>query len=121
MTKDGVTAIVPCIKDMGTSVGPESAEVPPTPVGSGPQNGLTVVLNRTDDGPNSSARSWAMPRIRPTDPLPIKRPVCPTCGKTMRLESSWPDKSYTNLRHMMFRCGCGFRSDQLVAVAANVA
>jgi len=39
----------------------------------------------------------------------------------MRLESSWPDKSYTNLRHMMFQCGCGFRSDQLVAVAANVA
>jgi hypothetical protein len=51
---------------------------------------------------------------RPQAPA-IRSPVCPTCHEPMRLESSRPDRSYANLRHMIFVCACGRASDQLVA------
>jgi len=45
----------------------------------------------------------------------IKAPRCPTCRKTMRLESATPDKKYRNLQHVIYVCDCGRTSDQLVA------
>jgi hypothetical protein len=33
----------------------------------------------------------------------------------MLLQHAAPDTRYKNLRHMMFKCGCGWESDQLVA------
>jgi hypothetical protein len=34
----------------------------------------------------------------------------------MRFESAQVDKQYPKLRHVMFVCDCGRKSDQLVAV-----
>jgi hypothetical protein len=45
----------------------------------------------------------------------IRAPVCPTCEQRMRLKSAQADRSYPNLRHMIFVCDCGRMSDQLVA------
>ena len=43
-------------------------------------------------------------------------PSCPTCHKPMRFESAKADKQYRKLRHVIFVCDCGRKSDQLVAV-----
>jgi hypothetical protein len=45
---------------------------------------------------------------------PVKPPLCPDCGVFMRLENAIPDEHY-KLRHMIFVCDCGRKSDQLVA------
>jgi hypothetical protein len=33
----------------------------------------------------------------------------------MQLQSAEPDARYKNLQHVMFKCDCGWESDQLVA------
>jgi hypothetical protein len=47
--------------------------------------------------------------------LRMKFPACPDCGTCMRLESVSPDLRYRNLQHIIFTCGCGRTTDQLVA------
>jgi len=42
-------------------------------------------------------------------------PWCPACHKAMRLVSANPDKKHPKLRHVIFVCDCGRKSDQLVA------
>jgi len=46
-------------------------------------------------------------------PLP-KRPICPACGREMRLQSTTPDERYINLKHVIFVCDCGRSSEQVV-------
>jgi transposase-like protein len=49
-------------------------------------------------------------------PSPVRMPVCPSCIKPMRLRSGARDKTYANLRHVMFVCdNCGRASDQVLA------
>lgn len=45
----------------------------------------------------------------------MKPPICPACSKAMQLDSAMPDIRYSNLRHVIFKCDCGWTSDQLVA------
>ena len=53
---------------------------------------------------------------RPADPpSAFKPPICPACSKAMQLDSAMPDIRYSNLRHVIFKCDCGWTSDQLVA------
>src|SRR5262249_37582921 len=46
-----------------------------------------------------------------------RAPWCPACHKPMHLESAKPDKAYAKLRHVIFVCSCGRRSDQFVAIS----
>jgi hypothetical protein len=48
-------------------------------------------------------------------PPDIRPPTCPACKKPMRLEGALPDMLFVNLRHFLFKCDCGWDSDQLVA------
>ena len=48
-------------------------------------------------------------------PPPVKPPLCPACQKAMQLQRAVPDANYKNLHHMMFKCDCGWESDQLLA------
>ena len=46
----------------------------------------------------------------------MRAPWCPTCHKSMRFESAMADTEYPKLRHVIFGCDCGRKSDQLIAV-----
>jgi hypothetical protein len=45
----------------------------------------------------------------------LRPPVCPGCHTQMHYETSELDKINSQLRHVMFKCDCGRKSDQLVA------
>ena len=45
-------------------------------------------------------------------------PRCPACYKPMHLEGVNEDKEYPKLRHVIFACSCGRKSDQLLAAGA---
>jgi hypothetical protein len=38
----------------------------------------------------------------------IKSPMCLVCGKGMRFVSAVPAMRFTNLKHALFECGCGW-------------
>ena len=71
------------------------------------------------------AESWTL-LGRPDKALPqlqtliekrlMRAPWCPTCRKTMRFERANADNEYPKLRHVIFVCNCGRKSDQLIAV-----
>jgi len=55
--------------------------------------------------------------VQPNDvPSGLRPPECPACKKPMRLERVSPDIRYFNLDHFLFKCECGWDSDQLVAI-----
>ena len=54
-----------------------------------------------------------MPNVPPLPPL--KPPLCPDCDRLMRFERATPDKNFANVMHVIFVCGCGRKSDQLIA------
>jgi RNase P subunit RPR2 len=57
-----------------------------------------------------------MPDLQPeSDPSPIKSPICPQCKKAMRFQSALADLRYRNLNHMVFKCDCGWKTDQVIA------
>src|SRR5262245_19155413 len=57
-----------------------------------------------------------VPRLKALIENRLARPAwCPACHKPMHLESAKADKKYPKLRHVMFVCDCGRKSDQLVA------
>jgi hypothetical protein len=51
----------------------------------------------------------------PDPPSSFKVPKCPGCGTPMQFQSTSPDENYSNLRHTIFVCDCGWQSDQLIA------
>jgi hypothetical protein len=55
-----------------------------------------------------------MPSVRFDDSPSIRPPKCPACKKPMRLESAVPDIHFSNLDHFLFKCDCGWDSDQLI-------
>ena len=58
-----------------------------------------------------------MPSVQSDDfPPPIRSPKCPACNKEMRLERALPDVRFVNLTHFLYKCDCGWESDQLVAM-----
>ena len=60
----------------------------------------------------------ARPQLRALVQARLARtPWCPSCHKPMHVESAKPDKAYAELRHVIFFCDCGRRSDQFVAVS----
>jgi hypothetical protein len=55
----------------------------------------------------------AMPTVRvPDAPPDPKAPLCPECGKHMRLEGSEPSMIYVNLDQLNYVCDCGQTSDR---------
>ena len=44
-----------------------------------------------------------------------KTPICPTCAKPMRVQSSAPDRTYHNLQQVIFVCDCGRTTEVIVA------
>jgi hypothetical protein len=46
----------------------------------------------------------------------LNSPVCPDCGKPMRLETAEPHDQFVNIKHMRFRCNCGRTIDPLIAL-----
>ena len=59
----------------------------------------------------------ALPRLQTLIEKRLMRaPWCPTCHKAMRFEGAKADEEYPKLRHVMFVCNCGRKSDQLIAV-----
>lgn len=49
----------------------------------------------------------------PTRPS-VKAPMCPGCGARMTLVTASPDRHYTNLLELVFKCDCGHVSEALV-------
>src|SRR5262245_10859071 len=59
----------------------------------------------------------ALPRLQAlVEKRLMRAPWCPTCHKSMRFESAMADTEYPKLRHVIFGCACGRKSDQLIAV-----
>lgn len=57
-----------------------------------------------------------MPTVRtPDEALTLKVPLCPVCGKVMRLESPEPSAHYANLDQFKYVCDCGQTIDKVVA------
>ena len=53
------------------------------------------------------------------EPDPVSRPsyspVCPACGKTMRLIEAQPHPRFVNLDDSTFRCDCGEEGKYIMA------
>jgi len=61
----------------------------------------------------------AMPTVGASDPTRpcLQAPLCPVCGKGMRLESSEPSTPYINLDEFKYVCDCGRTASKIVANA----
>jgi hypothetical protein len=59
----------------------------------------------------------AMPHTQEPDPTSRNRgtPVCPACGKTMRLAVAVPSPVFINLDECRYRCECGEEADYIIA------
>jgi hypothetical protein len=59
----------------------------------------------------------AMPHTQEPDPTSFRRgtPVCPACGKTMRLALAVPSLIFINLDECQYKCECGEKADYLIA------
>lgn len=55
------------------------------------------------------------PRRELDSSKPVRSPVCPDCMKSMRFVCAELDKQHTSVRHVIFACGCGRTSDQMIA------
>jgi hypothetical protein len=45
---------------------------------------------------------------------PPHKPLCPACGKPMRLVHTTPLKRYSNLDDCLFECVCGERANYVM-------
>ena len=48
-------------------------------------------------------------------PKLVRPPVCPDCFESMHFVYAEYDKQHTSVRHVIFTCGCGRTSDQMIA------
>jgi hypothetical protein len=52
------------------------------------------------------------------EPDPTSRtpylPICPACGKTMRLAQAKPHPHFVNLDECVFRCACGEQGEYVM-------
>jgi hypothetical protein len=75
------------------------------------------VMQQQQQPPNSAAPDGAAPSgaagaEQTSFPRP---PICPTCGKVMRLAGSSPAIRYSNLDQLRYACDCGGTAEKTVA------
>jgi lysyl-tRNA synthetase class I len=70
------------------------------------------VMQQQQQPPNGAAPSGAAGAEQTSFP---RSPICPTCGKVMRLQGSSPAIRYPNLDQLRYACDCGGTAEKTVA------
>jgi hypothetical protein len=70
------------------------------------------VMQQQQQPPNGAAPSGAAGAEQTSFP---RSPICPTCGKGMRLQGSSPAIRYPNLDQLRYACDCGGTAEKTVA------
>ena len=62
-------------------------------------------------------RSQKIRAPEPFDLTDLRPATCPNCRTPMCYSASEMDKTYTEIRQVMFICSCGLTSDQMIVAA----
>jgi hypothetical protein len=69
-------------------------------------------MQQQQQSPNGAAPNGAIAAEQTSFP---RSPICPTCGKVMRLQGSSPAIRYPNLDQLRYACDCGGTAEKTVA------